>query len=57
MTLLLLALAWFGLGGFGALLAYRGSMRDYGRDIYGPAVYAVTVLSGLSGFVGSMAAW
>jgi hypothetical protein len=48
---------WFVLGTLGARLAYKGSMRRYGKDIYGPKLYAGVVLGGFSGFVGSSVAW
>ena len=49
--------AWFALGATGAWLAYRGSKRTYGKDIYGRGQYALTAIFGFPGFVGSMVAW
>lgn len=55
--LLIIAVVWFGLGGLGAWLAYRGSVRHYGKNIYGRWIYPVVVLCGFGGFVGSAVAW
>lgn len=50
-------ISWFGLGALGGYLAYRGSMRDYGRNIYRPNVWIISALLGYPGFIGSMIAW
>lgn len=54
---LILAGAWFSFGAAGAALAYRGSMRRYGKNIYGRAGLLGTLVLGFSGFVGSVVAW
>lgn len=48
---------WLALGGVGAILLRLGSQRDYGRNIYGRGVYAVVILAGLPGMMGSSAGW
>jgi hypothetical protein len=53
----ILLISWFGLGWLGAHMAYRGSMRDYGKDIYGKRLFAGSILFGWCGFLGSIIAW
>lgn len=54
--LIMLAL-WLGLGELGAVLAYRGSLRDYGKNLYGRGMFFWAPVLGPSAFFGSMVAW
>lgn len=53
----LLLAVWAGFGVLGSCLAYRGSLRRYGKDIYGCPLYVASALFGFAGFLGSMVAW
>lgn len=53
----ILVTVWLTFGATGAWLAYRRSMRAYGKNIYGKPLLAATVLLGFPAFVGSAVAW
>jgi hypothetical protein len=54
---LVILACWMGLGGVGAYLARRGSIRDYGKNIYAVPMLVATVVFGPAGLLGSMVAW
>lgn len=55
--LLIIAVTWFGSGALGAYLAYRGSVRDYGENIYSRRSLAALPFMGYAGLAGSAIAW